>query len=246
MSGHSGIGWRGWSGAGVAGVLAVILVCGLFRLPVAGPAAPVQVGGPATAAVGLVRLRDQADALLQEDATLRDPTPLFLPTRWNAAENALPANARHEPGLSLVYGARLSFSNSVLKLQLPPAVVVPGRPADAFAADQPALPYQGLGETDEPAPSLPPRSGFVEVVAAATGQLTLAQPLLDAQPPTETEWQPLEFLVAVDRGGVVRPPVLTTSSRVAAVDGYFQEYLANELHLGARLAPGFYRVGFGP
>ena len=56
----------------------------------------------------------------------------------------------------------------------------------------------------------------------------------------------MEFLVAVDAMGLVGPPTLTESSRVAAVDGYFQNYLVKTLHAGQRLAPGFYRICIGP
>ena len=56
----------------------------------------------------------------------------------------------------------------------------------------------------------------------------------------------MEFLIAVDAMGLVGPPILTESSRVAAVDGYFQIYLVKTLHAGERLAPGFYRVCIGP
>jgi hypothetical protein len=80
---------------------------------------------------------------------------------------------------------------------------------------------------------------------ARNGQRLLAQPLADANPPGAA-WQPLEFLVAVDAMGLVGPPILTESSRVAAVDGYFQNYLVKTLHAGQRLAPGFYRVCIGP
>lgn len=239
-----GIGWRAWAAAVAAAALLLVLLLQLFRVPPAPASKPAAEANP----VGLVRLQDQEDRLLREEATLRDPTPLFLPTRWNAADNALLAEARREAGLSSFggYAAKLSFPETAVGLQLPAAVILPDRPAAALAGSRPSRPLQGLGETDEPAPSLEPRAAFVEVVSAGDGRVMIAQPLLDARPPGDLGWQPLEFLIAVDRSGVVRPPVLTVSSRFANVDGYFQEYLANDLHLGARLAPGFYRVCFGP
>jgi hypothetical protein len=133
-----------------------------------------------------------------------------------------------------------------LKLNLPAPIDVPTRPADAFASEKPTRPFEGLGQKDEPPPILSPRGAFVRVTAAANGQSIIAEPLQDANPPNDAAWQPLEFLVAVDRVGVVRPPVLTESSSVAAVDGYFVEYLVNRLHIGERLSPGFYRISFGP
>ena len=83
------------------------------------------------------------------------------------------------------------------------------------------------------------------MVAAIDGQI-MQESIIEQQPPEQGMWQPLEFLVAVDRAGVVRPPVLTESSRIAAVDQFFQEFLIKSLHIGERLAPGFYRVSIGP
>jgi hypothetical protein len=246
---RSGIGWRAWAAVVSVAVVVLLLVLLLFRLPpLPGSPESRMPAGSSAAPVGLVRLQDQEDRLLREDATLRDPTPLFLPTRWNAAENALTADARRGAGLSSFggYSAKLSFPETAVGLQLPAVVTVPARPAESLGAGQSTRPLQGLGETDEPAPSLEPRAAFIEVVTAADGHAVIAHPLRDARPPGEVNWQPLEFLIAVDRSGVVRPPVLTTSSRFANVDAYFQEYLAKELHLGARLTPGFYRVCFGP
>jgi len=103
----------------------------------------------------------------------------------------------------------------------------------------------GMGQLDATLPQLVARNAFIEILAANTGERLLAQPLADADPPA-TAWQPMEFLVAVDPMGMVGPPILTDSSRVAAVDGYFQNYLVKSLHAGQRLAPGFYRVCIGP
>ncbi len=244
-----GIGWRGWAvaGLGALGVLAAVLA--LFRRPAAPRGLVPERAIAAQLDTGLVRLRDNEDGLLKEDANLRDPTPLFLPTRWNAAENALPPGARRLPGASIEGvddRAKLTFPDAELNLHLPAAVLTPRRPADAFATDKPSAPFGGFGETDARIAPLAGRAAFVEVVSAATGQLMMAEPLTDARVPPGGSWQPLEFLVAIDAAGIVRPPVLTESSRVPAVDAYFQQYLGGELHVGARLSPGLYRVCFGP
>jgi hypothetical protein len=102
-----------------------------------------------------------------------------------------------------------------------------------------------LGQSDHPVSQLNARKAFIEILAAINGQRLLAQPLTNANPPGGA-WQPMEFLVAVDAMGLVGPPTLTESSRVAAVDGYFQNYLVKTLHAGQRLTPGFYRICIGP
>ncbi|MEO5668162.1 MAG: hypothetical protein ABIR96_08900 [Bdellovibrionota bacterium] len=185
--------------------------------------------------------------MFREATTLRDPTPLFVPTQWNAGENALAADLQREPGSTFRgYAPRFAFAEADLTLDLPPAVRIPARLVDVFGVSKVERPYVGFGEQDRLVPALTARGAFVRILAAETGELLLAQPLFDAKPTDESLWQPLEFLIAVDPSGMVRPPVLTESSRVASVDGYFQDYLVQTLHIGERLAPGFYRVCIGP
>jgi hypothetical protein len=223
-----------------AGALGVLLVVSLlFRAP-----KEPRVGAfkPAQPPVGMVSLI----VLKRNEASLTDPTPLFLPTEWNAGQNALPANTQREPGGSFQgYPAKLAFAETELKLNLPSAVAVPARPADALAPDRSSLSFLGLGQVDKLPTQLIARNAFIEILAAVDGSRLLAQPLTDASPP-DGDWQPMEFLVAVDPMGLVGPPTLTESSRVAAVDGYFQNYIVKTLHAGQRLAPGFYRICIGP
>jgi hypothetical protein len=229
-----------WMFATAGALVVLVAVAMLFRAPGGSRVgAIIKPAQPATGAVRLVSLHEN-------EAALTDPTPLFLPTKWNAGENALPANTQREPGGSFQgYPAKLAFAESELKLNFPADVAVPARPADAVTSDRSGLSFLGLGQVDRPVSQLIARKGFIEILEAGNGQRLLAQPLADAYPPGAA-WQPLEFLVAVDAMGLVGPPILTESSRVAAVDGYFQNYLVKTLHAGQRLAPGFYRVCIGP
>lgn len=239
-------------GAGVVGALVLML----FHGPGPAPKTPTASAAQAPAAakpsnVNLTKL-DPADAttgesLLREEATLRDPTPLFLPTPWNAGESAVPKTAQREPGGSFPgYAPKLTYAELELQVALPDPVAVPKKPADAFAIGRPAQSFLGFGQGDLKVRPLAARGAYVEVIAAGDGRSLLALALTDARPPNDTPWQPLQFLVAIDAAGVVRPPVLTESSRVAAVDGYFQNYLTDVLHVGERLGPGFYRICIGP
>jgi len=238
---------RNWVIATLGALAAGAVVLALFRSP--RPATPVPAEPAATnSTVDLAKLGGgSTDTFLREEATLRDPTPLFLPTPWNAGENAIPAGARREPGGSFPgYAPNLTFAETELQLALPSVVAVPKNAADAFEAEQPAQSFWGFGQADWVAHPLSPRGAFVEVLAAGDGQRLMALPLTDAHPPGPTTWQPLQFIVAIDAAGVVGPPVLIESSRVAAVDGYFQNFIAETLHVGERLGPGFYRVCIGP
>jgi hypothetical protein len=222
------------------GALVVLVACLLlFRAPGGRRVGTFQPLQPPADRVKLVSLK-------RNEAALTDPTPLFLPTEWNAGQNALPANTQREPGGSFQgYPAKLAFAEAELKLQFPATVALPARPADALAADRAGQSFLGVGQADRPVIQLVERKGFIEIQAAASGQRLMAQSLTNAVPPGGA-WQPLEFLVAVDAMGLVGPPILTESSHVAAVDGYFQNYLVKTLHAGERLAPGFYRVCIGP
>jgi hypothetical protein len=228
-----------WILATAGALVVLVAVSLLFRAPGGSRVGVIKPVQPATGAVRLVSLREN-------EAALTDPTPLFLPTKWNAGQNALPANTQREPGGSFQgYPAKLAFAETELKLNFPADVAVPARPADALASDRSGPSFLGLGQMDRPVNQLIARNGFIEILEAGNGQRLLAQPLAAANPPGAA-WQPLEFLIAVDAMGLVGPPILTESSRVAAVDGYFQNYLVKTLHAGQRLAPGFYRVCIGP
>jgi hypothetical protein len=238
-------GWRSWGLSAAIAAPVLVLMLMLFRAPPARPRPPA----PAKPApVGLARLgEDGAGSLLKEEATFGDPTPLFLPTPWNATENALPAEARREPGRAFPnYEPKLRFAEAGIDLHLPAVVRIPDVPADAFLSDKPGRPFLGFGQTDRRVKALAARGAFVEITAAGDGVRLLAEPLPEAKPPGEGSWQPLEFLVAIDAGGIVRPPVLTESSRVAEVDDYFESYLRTGLRIGSRLRPGFYRICIGP
>ena len=235
---------RIWLIAGLGGVLLMILLLSLFGVP---SAPNVNTQFPAEAAPpAAVALVWNGNELLKEAVSLRDPTPLFLPTRWNASEDALAMNAPREPGGSFQdYAPFFTFPETDLKLNFLPDAKIPDRPADAFVMDKTNGQLLGFGQTDLAIEPLRTRGGIIQVVAAIDGQI-MQESIIEQQPPEQGMWQPLEFLVAVDRAGVVRPPVLTESSRIAAVDQFFQEFLIKRLHIGERLAPGFYRVSIGP
>jgi hypothetical protein len=228
-----------WILAAVGALVVLLAILLLFRGPDARRVGVVQPAAKPVAAVRLITLQ-------ANDAALTDPTPLFLPTEWNAGQNALPSNTQREPGGSFQgYPPKLAFAETELKLNFPAVVALPLRPADALAADRAGQSYLGLGQTDGKVTQLAERKAFIEILRANDGQKLLGQPVNDADPP-EKAWQPMEFLVAVDAMGMVGPPVLTESSRAITVDGYFRNYLVKTLHVGQRLPPGFYRVCIGP
>ncbi len=239
---------------GVAVVVTLLVIGGLvllFRFPAATEVKPLPgtttAVAPKTPTVGLTRLDGaSADTLLKEEATFFDPTPLFLPTEWNVAQNALPDSLMRDSGqIFQDYAPKLTFGEAGLALAFAPAVRVPAKPADALAVLEPQQPFAGMGRIQRTVAELTGRGAVVEITAAGSGQRMPTLTVDTAGIPVGN-WRPLEFLVAVDTAGLVGPPVLTEQSGVEEVDSYFQNLLAKTLRVGERLAPGVYRICVGP
>ncbi len=239
-----------WIWAVGAGVAATATLAILARAPSSGDG--LGHGGAVQnqqlTPVGIARFDGEAaNEILEEEAMLRDPLPLFLPSQWSASADVLRGDIWRDPQTSFQdFPPKLKFAESRLALPMPAVAEVPGRAGEAFDVERAKRPFAGFGQSGAEVGALPGRVAFLEVVSAGDGQRLISQPLANAAPPADVPWQPLEFLVAVDVRGVVGSPVLTESSTVAAVDGYFQDYVVKVLHLGERLAPGFYHVGIGP
>ncbi len=232
-----------WAWATAGAFTLVAIVAALFRTP----ATPAGRGPAPKVAVKL-----DASAVLRDEAALFDPTPLFLPTRFNAAPKPveLPEFGAAFPN----YPPKLGFEAAGLKLDalaLPKPIADPPNPAIApgavLAMPAPGPLAAGLGRTDAPVPSLAGRGAYVEIVSADSGRRWHAEALPEsARPPGDRPWTPLEFMAAIDPAGLVGPLVLTARSGVEDVDAFFQDYLARTLRVGERLAPGFYRISVGP
>jgi hypothetical protein len=238
----------------ILAALGAAVIVGALALLVRAPVPPAARPGPGPIpSVGLARLDGSAGgAVLREEALLRDPTPLFLPTAdLNAAQGVGPK--RREPGDTFVnYPEKYAFLPTDVQFAFAPAVVVPDekRPVEATNLTDWSMPLQGLGRRDEVRPVLAARGAYVEIVAAADdGSVGLAQALTEARPPTQQEWQPMEFLAAIEPGGLIGLPSVVVSSGVEKVDQYFLEYLVNDWRVGERLSKlrtGFYRIKLGP
>ena len=239
----------------LASLGAMVLVAALALL-VRAPAPPAARPGPGPVpSVGLARLDGTGGgAVLREEALLRDPTPLFLPTAdLNAAQGVDPKRQVREPGDTFLgYPEKYTFARADVQFAFPPAVVVPDekRPVEATSLTDWTLPLQGMGRSDMAPPVLAPRGAYVEILAAGDGgSAGLEQALTEAQPPTQQEWQPMEFLAAIEPGGLVGEPSLVVSSGVEKVDQYFLEYLVKNWRVGERLSKlkaGFYLIKLGP
>ncbi|MEI6465484.1 MAG: hypothetical protein WCQ89_12230 [Verrucomicrobiota bacterium] len=240
---------RRWAFAAFSGSLLLTGILGLFRVPSTPPSsgagrtqAPVQIARPS-----------RVDPILQEETELRDLTPLFLPTERNAS---LP-QPRREPGRTLLdeENPKYRFSDAELTLSkgLPPAATLSGKPAgaaepvDVFAPQILGGSLAGFGRQQIEEGTFKSRGGFLEVVAAGTGRVVLAEALLGiGRPPGDKVWSPVEYLAVVDASGLAIPLIVTEGSRLAEVDAFLGNYLTRNYQLGGRLPPGFYRVTVAP
>lgn len=245
----AGLGDKGrWTASVIGAALVLSGVLVLFRAPSRPPPSiltgrpPVQLARPGN-----------ADPILREQAEMRDLAPLFLPTERNANLSIPP----RDPSRSLLEdeSPKLRFGEAEANVvkSFPPVATINRRPAaqagplDVFSPEAVAASLAGFGrETARIAP-LPPRGGFVEVMASRTGDLLLAEPVPSADGPAgDKPWGPVEFLAVVDPSGLSAPLTLTSGSRVAEVDAHFSNYLTRVFRVGDRLAPGFYRITVAP
>jgi hypothetical protein len=193
------------------------------------------------------------DVVLQDEAVLRDPRPLFLPTRLNAS---LP-EPRREAGQVLFELDRLADepaeADAAIVRDLPPVAVLNGRSAsaagavDTLVATQGEVGVAGLGRGGRVVDPLPVRGGFLQVVSTATGSTVLSESLASSLAPAGGKvWEPLELLAIVDAGGLAVPLAILNSSTVDEVDAHFRRILAEVFRIGERLPPGFFRLVVGP
>ncbi len=235
----------GWWVTGLTAIVAVAACLLLFR-PLRPKPPPARTApGPG---VVVARLDQQAaNGVLREQATLYDPTPLFLPTEWNTNQRELPAAVQHQPGqVFQPFAPRFVFDQPELALPVGPVQGPPNSPRDLLQARS-HDPFLGFDREDLDLKPLAVRPGFVEVRDARTGGVVLARALDGGLvlPASQREWQPAEFLIAVTAAGLLGGSP-ATAAEPEETEAFFRDYLAKSLPLGERLAPGVYRVVVGP
>jgi hypothetical protein len=230
-----------WLISGLVAVAAGGLTLMLFRAPEAS-------GGPVprkAVAPLFVRADHGVDPVFDEQKSLTDPMPLFLPSKWNATPGPF-----KRPDLGSVFenfapefvGPAVEDS---LKGNFPSPVRLPASPMEALA-DSPTPLFAGISRSSAPTPAVSERGAFVRVIADGTGQTVWSKALQNVKPPGDGTWQPLEFFAHVNTLGLAGTPALTRRSGVEGVDEYFQRYLVQTLRIGQQLVPGFYRIVIGP
>jgi hypothetical protein len=239
---------RRWAASAAGAIVMMAALLCLLRVPSA-PPLPLRelpaAAQPVKPSVVLAKAGG-VDQALAEEAVLHDQRPLFLPTERNASLRPL---RRPEAGRTVLDqdASHLVFGAAELTLNLPKPEEVSEKPAEVMLTGAPPTPLHGMGRGQPEQIEIRPHGGFVEVLSAATNRRVLGQELgLDAKPPTERAWKPVEFLARVDAAGLVGPLVIRTRSDVEEVDKFFRNYLGETFRIGERLPPGFYRIVVGP
>ena len=223
--------------------MVALVVLALFRVPVANPPSRAKEKALIPAAIAFIP-STSADGI----ADLLDPTPLFLPTKWNAQAIARPRDGFREPGTAFQdYLPQFAFAEDAARLSFPPIVNVPEKTAELLEIGKATTRFWGLGQKETGFPVFPGRDAFVEIAPVGGGNPLVREALHDAKPPAAPDWKPLEFLAVVEPAGLIAEPSLVgVGSGFEPVDAFFQNYLAKRLRVGERLPPGFYRITVGP
>lgn len=233
---------RRWLWAALGAILVILGFLLLFRAPLEPRGQRSSVMNQARAPIAPVP-QVGFRRVAPEEAALVDPTPLFLPTVWNTAQKevALPKVG----GAFADYPARFTFEEMEFRALAPkkdPAVDFSG----ALALNSPGVALLGIGRDTVKLPTISRRSAFYEVTPAVGGGVVLAEGLVEAKPPGAGAWEPIEFLAVVNAAGLSAPLVPTVRSKLEEVDAYFANYLTQQVRIGAKLAPGVYRIWVGP
>lgn len=245
----------------VALVASISVIVRIVRLPDVKPRAPATE----PAVLSIAHAGDKSrNRILEEEAHLLDPAPLFLPTRYNYTQADLANLTDREPAQTFqAYPPSYAYSEEAFTIPFPdrapaPDSVFPTQPVEALGYGQTQTPYATLGRAEQPASPLPGRLAYLEVVSTKTGQtlITLPIPRPDPLPADLPEalskgdlWFPVEFLAPLDITGLAAPPTLIRgSSTPPAVVQYLSQYLDKTLHIDARreLTPGLYLFRIGP
>lgn len=239
---------RTWWGLGCISALVVVIT--LFILSYRGEDQPnlqEMRDQENSTKIGLTRLVKKGEgSVVAEEAQFFDPTPLFLPTEWNTDQNILPRSILRDPSQMFPdFPSRLNFEEEALALEFQDVLQLPDNSSDTIAVLSGEMPFMGMGQGNAEIGVLEPRGSYISVKSADGQADILSEALPDAQPP-EGNWRPIELLAAVNTAGLIGSLSFVERSGVEEVDLYFRNYLVGTLHLGERLAPGFYRIVVGP
>lgn len=189
---------------------------------------------------------EEENLALIGELTLKDPTPLFLPTQWNSGQVDQTMTAERSSGASFrQLEAKWVFSDDENRLELPDGVEVPGTALATIDQMEPRLPSGELARRDLVREKLPERGGYFEVIAVTTGQIVL-QRVLEADAASPLITSPLEAMLDINASGFWLRPTVAQVVEGGAVEFDRVNLMLRQARLETILAPGFYRISLGP
>jgi len=255
---------RLWGAAVAVATVALLLLLGLLSFnngqgPRGGSAGEPPAtsaflpNAPAPQTVGLQPIRSQSSSnegdLVAGEALFFDPSPLFLPTRWNAGAIGMPESILQEAEeLFEDYAPKLRFAREGVGGGLWDDTDSAAELASELVfADEDSVGLSEMGRRAEEPVRLPERSARLEVLEAQAARPVIVRELVPpAVAPGADGWRPLELAAVVDAVGIVGAVTLVQSSGLESVDEFFRDYVVSHLHLGERVGPGIYRILAGP
>ncbi len=219
---------------------------GMVRVSEA-PRGTVQPDSAGRGGVLLADLATEAEnAELVGELALKDPTPLFLPTRWNSGQVDRAMTAERSSGASFgQIDAKWVFPDGENRLNLPDGVAVPNSAVSALESMGARLRGGELARRDDVDRSLPARAGLMEVVAIGTGETVFRKPLPLGEAGGAIS-APIEAMLAINAGGFWVRPTVAQVVEGGAVEFDRVNLMLREARLETFLEPGFYRILLGP
>ncbi len=190
-----------------------------------------------------------ANAAINEQSSLLDPTPLFLPTEITSSSLDVKLASNRDLGNELKgFPPRLTQSEGTLALNRSREISQPSAPVEVLALGVMPNPLEGLNQAPPPPVKFAARAAVLEFVnvhgiEAALKLEILNDTLGEALP---GEWKPLEMMVNFEESGLVGSPFVISSSGSAQVDNIFRRYVSRLMRLGHRIPPGLYSLRIGP
>ncbi|GAB5560644.1 MAG: hypothetical protein SynsKO_22910 [Synoicihabitans sp.] len=232
-----------------ASVVVAILLLGVIGLIDSSPAFdPLRKPNP-DAGGGVILSDLQAEVgedTVFGELVLKNPTPLFLPTRWNSGQVEARLPAERAPGATFTeISAKPVFAEAVNELQLPDGVSVPQTPISALEKVERLGSSLELSTRDGASRALPRRAGYLEVAATDSGKIIYEKVLEITQERMPLQ-VPIEAVLVINSVGVWVRPTVVEALEGTAVDFDQINLLVQGQRLETVLGAGIYRILLGP
>lgn len=189
---------------------------------------------------------DEENETLQAELSLKDPTPLFLPTPRNSGHVDARMTADQAPGSSFDgFGAKLWYPVAANDLDLPDVVEIPDGPLVALDDADQALRVGELSRADFSENRLAPRQAVLQVLSVTRGDVVY-ETVLEGTTQGAPLNAPVEAVLAINSDGLQLRPTVIESPVGANVDLDQVDLWLKEARLESVLRPGFYRILLGP